>query len=260
MIPMVERVRYLQAGTGPRVIVFLHGVGTDAEAWTPQLGFFAQNYRAIAWNLPGYGSAPPLLRLTFPALALRLRDFLDEQDIAATDLVGHSFGGMAALEFAASFQDRLRTLTLSGTSPAFGRPDGEWQRKFVQDRLAPIEAGKTMDDLAPDMIRSLTGPDADPAGIEIARRSIAAVPTETFASGIRTIVTFDRRDALPKITVPTLVLAGALDTNAPAPMMEKMAQKIPGSQYVCLPGVGHLANLENARAYNEALAGFLAAH
>lgn len=260
MISMVQRARYLQAGTGPRTLVFLHGVGTDAEAWTPQLGFFAPNFRAIAWNLPGYGSTPALLRLTFPALAETLRNFLDEQEIATIDLVGHSYGGMAALEFAARYQDRLHTLTLSGTSPAFGKPDGEWQRKFVADRLAPLDAGKTMEDLAPDTIRSLTGPNADPEGMEIAQRSIAAVPVATFASGIRNIVTFDRRDALPKITVPTLVLAGALDTNAPAPMMEKMAQKIPGAQYVCLPGVGHLGNLENPPAYNEALAAFLAAH
>jgi len=260
MIALVQRARYLQAGSGPRTLVFLHGVGTDAEAWTPQLGFFAEKYRAIAWNLPGYGSTPALLRLTFPGLAERLRDFLDEQEIATIDLVGHSYGGMVALEFVYRFQTRLRTLTLSGTSPAFGKPDGEWQRKFVEERLAPIDAGKTMEDLAPGMIRSLTGPDADPTGLEIAQRSIAAVPTTTFANGIRNIVTFDRREALPKITVPTLVLAGALDTNAPAPMMEKMAQKIAGSQYVCLPGVGHLGNLENPRAYNEALAAFLAAY
>jgi 3-oxoadipate enol-lactonase len=260
MISMVQRARYLQGGAGPRTVIFLHGVGTDAEAWTPQLAFFAPKYRAIAWNMPGYGGTPALLRLTFPALAQRLHDFLSEQDIPTIDLVGHSYGGMAALEFAASFPDRLRTLTLSGTSPAFGRPDGEWQKKFVADRLAPIDAGKTMEDLAPDMVCSLTGPNPDQTGVEIAVRAIASVPVATFASGIRNIVTFDRRDALPKLTVPTLVLAGELDTNAPAPMMEKMAEKIPGSQYVCLPGVGHLGNLENPGAFNQALDTFLAAH
>ena len=43
-------------------------------------------------------------------------------------------------------------------------------------------------------------------------------------------------------------------------MMEKMAQKIPGARFVCLPGLGHLANLENAGLYNRAIADFLAAH
>ncbi len=260
MISMVERARYLEAGSGPRTLVLLHGVGTDAEAWTPQLAQFAPRFRVIAWNMPGYGGTPPLLHMTFAALAQALRNFLDERDIAKIDLVGHSFGGMVAQEFAATCPDRLRTLTLSGTSPAFGRPDGDWQQAWVRERLAPIEAGKTMEDLAPDMIRGLTGPEADADGLEIARRAIAAVPTKTFADGVRAIVTFDRRAALPAIAAPTLVLAGALDTNAPAPMMEKMASKIPGAQYVCLPAVGHLANLENPRAFNQALGTFLAAH
>jgi len=84
------------------------------------------------------------------------------------------------------------------------------------------------------------------------------VPTTTFAAGIRAIVTFDRRDALPNITVPTLVLAGEVDSNAPAPMMKKMSEKIFGATYACLPGRGHLANLEDPAAYNKALGDFLA--
>ena len=71
------------------------------------------------------------------------------------------------------------------------------------------------------------------------------------------IVGFDRREALGRIAVPTLVLAGARDTNAPAPMMEKMASKIPGARYVCLAGAGHLANLEQPAAFNEIVMKFL---
>jgi pimeloyl-ACP methyl ester carboxylesterase len=210
--------------------------------------------------MPGYGGTAPLSAPSFTALADALRDLLDEFEIDRVDLVGHSYGGMVGQEFAARHAPRLRTLTLSGTSPAFGRPDGEWQQAFVRERLAPIEAGKSMADLAEGMIGSLTGPEADAAGMTIARRSIAQVPPPTFAAGIRLIVTFDRRDALPKIAVPTLVLAGERDTNAPAAMMEKMASKIPGARFVCLAGAGHLANLERPAAFNAVLEEFLAAH
>jgi len=53
------------------------------------------------------------------------------------------------------------------------------------------------------------------------------------------------------------VLAGETDTNAPAPMMEKMAAKIPGARFVCLPELGHLANLEDPLAFDAALSAFL---
>lgn len=253
--------RHRNAGHGDRAIVFLHGVGTDADSWAPQLEHFAAaGFRAIAWNLPGYGGSAALPVPSFEAMADALGDLLDELNIDRVDLVGHSFGGMVAQEFAVRHPQRLRTLTLSGTSPAFGRPDGEWQQKFVRERLAPIEAGKSMADLADGMVRSLAGPGPDESGMAIARRSIGQVPAETFAAGIRLLVTFDRRAALPHIAVPTLVLAGEHDSNAPLPMMEKMASRIPGAWFVKIPGAGHLANLERTAAFNTELQRFLAAH
>jgi len=253
--------RFREAGAGPRTIVFMHGVGADADSFKPQLDHFStRGYRCVAWNLPGYGGTPPLPELSFAGLAAALLALLDELKVERTDLVGHSYGGMVAQEFVATHADRLRTLTLSGTSPAFGRADGEWQQKFVRERLAPIEAGKSMADLAPGIIKSLAGRAPNPMGMAIARQSIAQVPGETFAAGVRLLVTFDRRDALAGIRTPTLVLAGEHDTNAPADMMQRMAGKIRKAEYVCLPAVGHLANLENPGAFNAALERFLAAH
>lgn len=253
--------RYREAGKGARTLIFLHGVGSDADSWKPQLDHFAvRSYRAIAWNLPGYGGTPRLAKLSFAGLAGALLELLDELAVGKADLVGHSYGGMVAQEFAAAHSDRLRTLTLSGTSPAFGRPDGDWQQKFVRERLAPIEAGKSMADLAPAMIKSLTGRAPNPMGMAIAKQSIGQVPAETFAAGIRLIVTFDRRAALAALRVPTLVVAGEQDTNAPAEMMQRMAGKIRKAEYVCLAAAGHLANLENPGAFNAALERFLAAH
>ncbi len=71
---------------------------------------------------------------------------------------------------------------------------------------------------------------------------------------------FDLRSALKNIAVPTLVLSGSRDNNAPAPMMAKMASYIPSANYVELEGVGHLANLERPAAFNAALDHFLKAH
>jgi len=253
--------RYREAGKGGRTLVFMHGVGADADSFKPQLDHFAaRGYRCVAWNLPGYGGTPMLADLSFPALSAALLALLDELEIERADLVGHSYGGMVAQDFVATHADRLRTLTLSGTSPAFGRPDGEWQQKFVKERLAPLEAGKSMADLAPAIIKSLAGRAPNPMGMAIAKQSISQVPTETFAAGVRLLVTFDRREALASIRTPTLVLAGEQDTNAPAEMMQRMAGKIRKAEYVCLPAAGHLANLENPGAFNAALERFLAAH
>jgi 3-oxoadipate enol-lactonase len=86
---------------------------------------------------------------------------------------------------------------------------------------------------------------------------MAAVPEATYRATMLALMGFDLRSALKNISVPTLLLSGSKDNNAPAPMMAKMASHIPPATYVELEGVGHLANLERPLAFNTALDSFL---
>jgi 3-oxoadipate enol-lactonase len=247
---------YMAGLKGPPIL-FLHGVGGDHAAWRPQLLHFASGYRCFAWDMPGYG-ASPVRAMSFPALAEALADLVDGLGLSKVHLVGQSLGGMIAQEFAAAHPGRLLSLSLIATSPAFGGSDKAWQQKFVDDRVGALERGATMPQLARDNIRRIVGPSADPVGVEIAVGCTANLPVESYKQAIRMIVGFDRRDALTNIKVPTLALAGAVDTVAPAAMMEKMAAHIPGARFIAVPGAGHLINLEQPDAFNAALGGFLA--
>jgi 3-oxoadipate enol-lactonase len=244
------------AGEGPP-LVLLHGVGTDHRAFRPQLVRLHKRFRLIAWDMPGYGMSPPLSEMSWPALADALARLLDAQGIERAHVLGHSIGGMVAQEFASRHPGRLRALILSATSPAFGNPDGEWQRDFVRQRLAPLETGKTLRDLAPDTVARLVGPKCDKAARDFAIACMGEVPVAGFAAAIKLIVTFDGRAGLPAIEAPALCLAGENDTNAPAAMMEKMASKIPGARFASLTGVGHLANIEDPAAFDAAVGAFV---
>ena len=253
MIPVPDCI---QKGEG-EVVLFLHGIGGGAYSWMPQINSFSLHYVAAAWNMPGYGKSPLFGPMAFPLLADALEMLLDDRGWEKVHLVGHSMGGMVAQEFAVARQDRLLSLTLSATSPAFGSPDGDFQKKFVEDRLAPLAGGGTMADLAAGMVDTMMSEDADPNGRQLALDCMADVSSGTYRDAVKCIVTFEQRANLPNIQVPTLVLAGETDTNAPAPMMEKMAAKIPGARFVCLAGLGHLANLEDPQAFDAALGDFL---
>ena len=246
---------------GPRdapALVFLHGIGGGAMAWRPQLEAFAQDFHAVAWDMPGYGASTPLRAVTFRALAAALRRFLDALELRNPVIVGHSIGGMVLQRFLAD-GGGARAAVLSGTSPAFGRPDGDWQRAFIQARLGPLDAGRTMPELAPGIVRSLVGHGADARGRALAEAAMARVPEAIYRAMMLALLGFDMRAELSRIAVPCLVLAGEADTNAPAPMMEKMAARIPGAVFRSLAGAGHLANLERPEAFNGALRDFLAA-
>ena len=146
---------------------------------------------------------------------------------------------------------------LAQTSPAFGKSDGDWQKAFIAARLGPLDQGKDIPSLADGIVAELTGDNPDPAGVALARDCMASVPEKTYRATVHALLGFDQRAALPHIHIPTLVLAGEKDTNAPAPMMAKTATYIPGAHYVELQGAGHLANLEQPDAFNAALDRFL---
>ena len=239
-------------------LVFLHGIGGGAMAWRPQLEAFAQDFHAVAWDMPGYGGSRPLDVVSFEALAAALRRFLDALELRNPVIVGHSIGGMVLQRFLAD-ERGVRAAVLSGTSPAFGRPDGDWQRAFIQARLGPLDAGRTMPELAPGIVRSLVGHGADARGLALAEAAMARVPEAIYRAMMLALLGFNMRAELSRIAVPCLVLAGEADTNAPAPMMEKMAARIPGAVFRSLAGAGHLANLERPEAFNGALRDFLAA-
>jgi 3-oxoadipate enol-lactonase len=240
-------------------LVFLHGIGGAARGWRNQLTAFSDRYRAIAWDMPGYGGSAPLETVSIAALADALQDFLQQVGATRTCLVGHSIGGMIVQQVLARAPRIADTVVLAQTSPAFGRSDGDWQKNFIAARLGPLDRGETMASLAPSLVGELVGDNPDPAGVELARDCMAAVPEASYRAMILALLGFDLRGALKHIAAPTLVLSGAKDNNAPAPMMAKMASYIPGSRYIELEGTGHLANLERPAAFNAALESFLSA-
>ena len=86
---------------------------------------------------------------------------------------------------------------------------------------------------------------------------MAAVPEATYRATMLALMGLICAARSRNIEVPTLLLSGSRDNNAPAPMMAKMASYIPSAKYVELDGVGHLANLERPEAFNAALDDFL---
>ncbi|MGI9371510.1 MAG: alpha/beta fold hydrolase [Hyphomicrobiales bacterium] len=239
------------------LIVFIHGIGGAGAAWVSQEEHFGARYDVLSWNVPGYGGAPMLDEMSFENIATALVNELDARDAAKAIIVGHSFGGMIAQAVVHHFPERVAKLVLCGTSSAFGRPDGEFQKKFVADRLAPLNAGKTLADIAPAVMRGFAGDEHDEQGFQLGVKCMGEVPEATYRTALELIVKFDMRGALNEISCPTLVIAGERDTAAPAPMMERMVARVKDAQYKELPGCGHLMPLEQPKQFNSVLDSFL---
>lgn len=239
-------------------VVFIHGIGGAARIWDPQMrSFSAAGFAPLAVDLPGYGGRPAVETLDFEALAADVEAAIAARGLEKPALVGHSMGGMVAQTMLRRHPDAYSAVVLACTSPAFGNADGDFQKKFVADRIGPLDAGRTMTDLAPGLVERMVGLAAEPAGRAYAIRVMGAVPPATYRAAVRCLVTFDERASLSSIRVPTLCLAGEADQTAPAKVMERMAARIPGARFASLPGAGHLPNLETPAAFDAAILAFL---
>jgi pimeloyl-ACP methyl ester carboxylesterase len=239
-------------------VVFLHGIGGGAKSFAPQMASFASaGYLPVALDLPGYGDRMPVEAMTFDAIAEDVEFTIAQNALERPVLVGHSMGGMVVQTLLRRKPEGYAAAVLSCTSPAFGNPAGDFQKQFVAERLAPLEAGKTMADIAPDAAAGIMGPNADPAGRALFAEQYAAVPESTYRAAVKCLVTFDERANLSRITTPVLCLACEHDRQAPFAMVEKMAGRIANARYVCLPGLGHMPNLERPAAFDTAILRFL---
>lgn len=256
-------------GNGETVLM-LHGIGGGHLAFAPQVETLAQaGYRAVAWDMPGYGHSAPIEPYTFKGLAqacIRLIDALVGE--AGSDregsvvLLGHSMGGMVAQEVIARRPDKVSRLILCGTSAAFGkRTDGAsadaWARQFIGQRTAPLDAGKTMADMASQLVPQMVGPGSLPEGVRLAEHCMGSVPAATYRRALECLVSFDRQSDLAQIRVPTLLIGGEFDRVAAPSVMKRMAAEIPHGRYAEMPGIGHLMNLEAPEAFDDLLLGFL---
>mgnify|MGYP000746001495 CR=1 FL=1 len=238
-------------------IVLLSGVGSDCGMYDEVVARLGGDHPVIAWEMPGYGGKPLNGPLSFAGLADAVVADLDAMGIDKAIPLGHSIGGMVAQEIAARHPARIAALILSGTTPVFGSRDGSFQEAFLKARLAPLDAGKTMADLARQAPAGLFGSDPDPAAAAAVEALMARLPEESFRAGLECLVTFNRREELPKIAVPTLLIAGDEDTNAPLKTIKRMAEIIPGARLEILEKTGHMAPLECPDRFTDAVRRFL---
>lgn len=239
-------------------LVFLHGIGGRASGWGPIQAACAQaGHASLAWDMPGYGESPTIDPYDFDGLADALARLMNAAGWGQAVLLGHSLGGMVALQMWARHPERVAGLVLAASSPAFGHGSGDFQQAFIAQRLAPLEAGQTMAQVAERLIPTMVAPGYDGPGLPLAQACMGSITPVAYKAALGALVQFEQRAALPGITVPTLCIAAEHDRTAAPSVVQRMADKIPHAQYQCLAGVGHLLTFEQPEAFAQAVLPFL---
>jgi 3-oxoadipate enol-lactonase len=121
-------------------------------------------------------------------------------------------------------------------------------------------AGKEPKDIAGPVARTLVGPNASQEALDRLIDSMSRLHKKSYIKSIEASVMMPVRDDLDRIKVPTLVLVGSEDKLTSVDMARELAAEIPGAEFVVIDDAGHLANIEQPAAFNDAVLGFLRRH
>lgn len=242
-------------------LLFWSSLLMSGRMWAAQAEQFAGRYRVILVDPPGHGDSQALTaHFSFEECVRCLVELLDALGIERTHYVGNSWGGMIGATFAALHPERLGGAVLMNctASPAGFRQRLEYPLLAWCARLL----GGIREPLVRSVVRAFAGPTSErerPQALAHIREAAQRCDMNSVVWAVRSVVP-RRPDQLPllaRVRTPVLVVAGEEDRTFPVAETRRMAEAIPGAQWVVLPGTAHLAALENPRAVNALIGEFL---
>jgi pimeloyl-ACP methyl ester carboxylesterase len=280
-VPDGGRLHAMERGRG-RPLVLLHGLMLSSALWVHQLRDLADRHRVITVDLSGHGQSllgsDGLTHGELPAsavarLAADTWAVLEALDVRDALVVGHSMGGMTALQLAADMPPdvlatRVSGLVLVSTTagpfagsrrlPSVGRAGSNAMSRAV---LAADRNGVhalPWRDLRWWVSRLGFGADAPAAQVHFVVGMHTSGSARVFGELVPSLATYDVSDRIDRIELPALVIAGTHDRVLPLRHARQLAAGLPRAELVELPRCGHQPMLERRNEFNRLLDEFSA--
>jgi pimeloyl-ACP methyl ester carboxylesterase len=266
-----QPVNTIELGAGEKAIVFMHGLGGSWPNWLQQLPRFADTYRVLAMDLPGFGYSPmPRGQISISGYARTLDGLLGARGIDAAAIVGNSMGGFIGAELAISFPQRVERLVLvsaaglstyNGLRATRALPALRRAQRVLAGTSAWVaarsDAATRRPRLRKELLRVVAAhPERLPA--PLAAEQVRGAGKPGFLDALGALLTYDVRERLPEIACPTLVVWGDRDRLISVRDADVFEALIPNARKVIFENTGHVAMFERPAQFNALLAGFLA--
>jgi pimeloyl-ACP methyl ester carboxylesterase len=264
-----HRVSYRSGGAGP-VLLLLHGIGDSSRTWIPAMRLLQRTYTVLAPDLPGHGnSSNPLGDYSLGSHASCMRDLLHLLSIERVTVVGQSFGGGVAMQFAYQFPSRCERMVLVDAG-GLGR-EVNWilrlatvpAAEYVMPVLFPAFMGRWGEPVARFLrdwgicnaraaemwrsYRSLTDPGNRAAFVRTARAVIDP--------GGQSVSAVNRLYLVAQM--PTLIVWGGQDKIIPLIHASQAHEAIPNSRLEVMEGAGHAPQVDDPARFAEILEDFV---
>lgn len=264
-------LRYREAGDGPPLLL-LHGSGPGVTGWRNFSGnvpVFAEHFRTIVLELPGFGVSDPAGDLHPVASAqTAVQDFVDGLGLERLSLIGNSMGGFIATAFALERPEQVEKLvTVGGAGVSIFSPgpgEGiirlsafvedptrerliEWLHSMVYDKSLVTE----------EMIEQRWAQATDPETLASSRRMYGREALAAMAAAPRDAAAIPAWARLGQVQAPTLITWGRDDRVSPVDMALLPLRMLPHGEIHVFPNCGHWVMIEQKAAFESVVLGFL---
>ncbi|KAK2025433.1 alpha/beta-hydrolase [Colletotrichum zoysiae] len=265
--PSGHTIHFLQSGTSSgSLIVCLHGLGGSSETFLPLLPALPTSSNIVLVDFPGFGksalnkaSRPITVTSTVLDIHSLISSIKDSAGTSNSDkiiFIGHSFGAIIALHYAAKHPDAVAGLALLGAGRAAGHIAAVRQRML---ELASNVRNVGIDFAANAAAQSNFYADtlersASPSARESVRKAVAASDPEGYAQTCEALVDLCHTDPdYSNIEAPTVFVAGDKDTISPVDRSNDLCKLMGGESWVVTVKSGHQQALEDPEGVREAL-------
>ena len=239
-------------------VMLSNSLASNLTMWDPQIGPLTEaGFRVIRYDSRGHGrSDAPEGPYSIEMLADDAAALIAALDLGAVHFCGLSKGGMVAQMMGIRHAGAVKTLTIAD-SAAYMPAKDVWEQ-----RIATVRSGGMAAVVDGTLERWFTaaGHERLPEAIAKVREMVLSTPVSGFVACGQAIKAMDMRPTNPSIAAPTLVICGEQDTGTTPAQAREIADAIPGAVLSLVADAAHLANIEQAGAFNGALLKHLEAH
>jgi pimeloyl-ACP methyl ester carboxylesterase len=252
---------YEERGRGAPLLL-IPGFGTGLWVWYRQIPDFSKEFRTIVFDPRGVsrsgGTEEPI---TIGTIARDVAGLLRALGIERAHILGASFGGFVAQEFALQFPGMTGSLTLCCTS--FGGPRHVSPPLETLSRLASTKGLNTEDRVRENLLLAFSEEFVESHREEVERvitlRGENFVSEQSYLQQLQAALVFNTEERVSEISAPTLVLTGDADTIVPVENSRNLAARIPDARLHIIEGGSHTFFIERPHEFNRAVIEFIKA-
>lgn len=239
-------------------LLLLHGLCGSSQIWAFQFRALADDFRVIAWDMPGYGGSGRFEREnpTVEHYAHALSAVLDTIGATKAHIVGQSAAALIGASYVAEYPDQALSYTFcQGLTGLAGLPDNErsTQRKSRLETFHEMGAER----FAEERGRKILSPNTLPMVAELAVTIMKRAPVAAMCQTVEMMAQTDFFELAPRIDCPSLVIAGSEDPASPVDTGKSARAALGDGPLEIIDGAGHYGCMENPAAFNAILLNFV---